>query len=659
MDERELAAAVGQEIAQADGWDSDELATNREKALEYYFGRPSAAPSMAGRSSVQSLDVADMHGAVLAAMMPALEIDDLCQFEALSEEDVDQARLESDAVNHVVMQSNDGYMLFKQAIHDALLLRNGLIKIYVDQKTDTSTDSYEGLTDAEAFGLSTPEDPNTDIEILEREQVDGLINITVKRTINTSKLKLQSIDPTVFIWSQNHDALSLQDVQFCAEKMYLTRSELRLMGFPASVVDDLAHVTMDTKNDTNARNRDNYDNTWAAQEPSQETIEVWECYYRVDFDDDGIAELRRILYAHGSNKILENEDSALVPYASGTAWINPHRFTGLSMYDRMKEVQDAKTRILRQWLDNQNNGNNARIGAVEDLVTLEDLVNSRPGGVVRMSSPDAIVPIPVIDVGASCESAMGYLDTVRSERGGASLDLQTRAANVIGDTASGIERQFSSREQQTADMLRTLSETLIKETYRLVHTGMRVWLPDPVNFKARGNWQSVDPSQWTERERLNIKTGLSAAERRNKMQELELVIQQQKEFLQAGQGGVITDDEKLYNAIMDWSLFAGIDDAERYWLDPTSEQAMATKQAMAQQAQAEKQQLDKLAQDAITVPAEIDGAKLIEESRQHDDEMQFKYVELAAEQEQKEAELIADGVTQLEKQAMGNAQSGR
>lgn len=659
MTDDELSAALDAEIWQADGWDGDELSSNREQALLYFKGDSKAAPSMTGRAQVQSLDVADMHGAVLAAMMPAFEIDDLVQFEPTSAQDVDQARLESDAVNYTVMQANDGYMLFKEAIHDALLLRNGLVKVWVDERTETTTDEYEGLTDMEALQVRGPDQQNQDTEILRDEAENGLRNLTVRRTTTTRDLKVTAIDPTDFVWSQNHDSLSLERVPFCAERTYPSRSELVVQGYDETTVYELADITQNIKNDHNARNRDNFDNTWQTQEPSQERVEIYECFYHVDFDGDGVGELRRVIYATGSRVILANDPAPFVPYASGTPWINPHRFVGYSMYDRMKEVQDAKTRILRQWLDNQNHANNARVGVVTNLVEMDDVTNSRPGGVIRMDSPDAVVPISVPDIGASCERAMAYLDTVRSERGGASLDLQTRAANVIGDTAQGIERQFSSREQQTADMLRTLSETLVKETYKLVHRAMREFIPSGVEFRARGEFQSTNPSEWPARERVNVKTGLSNSERLNRMQSLQLIIQQQKEFLGAGQGGIFTDDDKLHNALEDWCLFAGIDNPERYWSDPKSEQAQQTRQQLAQQQQQEQQKLDQLARDAITVPAEIDGARLMEDARQHDEDLAFKYVELDAEQEQKEAEIVSDATVTLTQQAMKDAEKRR
>lgn len=659
MDDNELSTAIDEAIFQADGWDSDELSANRERALQYYYADDTIAPYPAGRSGVHSMDVHDMHSAVMAAMMPAFEIDDLVSFEPDGDEDVDQARQESNAVNYMVMQNNSGYMVFKQAIFDALLLRNGLVKVWVDQREEATTQQYEGLTSIEAQQIRTGA-PDIDVEILdEQRDSDGLTNMSVRLTRYTEKLRVESVDPTRFVWDGNHDSIELSDVKFCAERDFPTRSDLILQGFDKRKIDELQPFTLDTKNDTVARNRDNYNQQYDSAERSQERIETWECYYRIDYDGDGIAELRRILYAPGSRVILENEESDLIPYAAGTARVQPHRFIGVSIYDLMKNVQDSKTRILRQWHDNQNHANNARVGAVENAVNMDDLTNSRPGGVVRITDPNALVPIPALDIGGSCQAALEYMDTVRSERGGASLDLQNQQTRIMGQTATGIERQFSSRELQTADMLRTLSETLVKQTYLLVHAAMRLWMRGSVSVRQGMETFNVEPAQWAARERVNVKTGLSQAERNQRTGSLEQIIMVQRELIAAGYNGIITDEAKVYNALMDHAVFSGIDNPHRYWSNPESpeaQQAAQMKQAEAREAQAKQ---DKLLQDGITVPAEIEGAKLMQSAVEHRDEMEFKYVELAVENEQKEAELVADAATELTKAQISNEQADR
>jgi hypothetical protein len=68
-----------------------------------------------------------------------------------------------------------------------------------------------------------------------------------------------------------------------------------------------------------------------------EEVEVFECYIRADYDDDGIAELRKVVYA--GNEILENEEIDYVPFCSICPIPMPHKFYGHSLADRTMDLQ--------------------------------------------------------------------------------------------------------------------------------------------------------------------------------------------------------------------------------------------------------------------------------------------------------------------------------
>ena len=121
MNDNELVALVRREIEDAQGYDSDVLATKRELALDYYHGKMPAAPD--GRSQVVSHDVADTVHALLAQIIPIFQ-SSLLEFTPQSEEDEPQAQLESDFVRWTLERS-DCYKILSEAAHDALLIANG------------------------------------------------------------------------------------------------------------------------------------------------------------------------------------------------------------------------------------------------------------------------------------------------------------------------------------------------------------------------------------------------------------------------------------------------------------------------------------------------------------------------------------------------------
>ena len=103
MNETELVALVRHEIDDALGYDADTLATKREKALDYYFGKMTAAPE--GRSQIVSHDVADTVHALLSQINPIFQ-SSVIEFAPASEEDEPQAQLESDFVQWQLEQSD-------------------------------------------------------------------------------------------------------------------------------------------------------------------------------------------------------------------------------------------------------------------------------------------------------------------------------------------------------------------------------------------------------------------------------------------------------------------------------------------------------------------------------------------------------------------------
>ena len=47
----------------------------------------------------------------------------------------------------------------------------------------------------------------------------------------------------------------------------------------------------------------------------------------------------------------------------------PHRLDGVSLFDRLGEVQEIKTRALRDWIENSRKVNRPRLGVDESSPT--------------------------------------------------------------------------------------------------------------------------------------------------------------------------------------------------------------------------------------------------------------------------------------------------
>ena len=78
--------------------------------------------------------------------------DEVVRFEPTGPEDVQAAEQESDYINHVFMQQNDGFMTLYNFIKDSLISKTGIVKIWWDERELEERETYYGLTD-EQFAM--------------------------------------------------------------------------------------------------------------------------------------------------------------------------------------------------------------------------------------------------------------------------------------------------------------------------------------------------------------------------------------------------------------------------------------------------------------------------------------------------------------------------
>lgn len=646
-----IVAILRQELVQAQGADHDELSSNRKAALDYFFNA-TRGDEVPGKSKVQSSDVSDMVEAVLSNIGPILTRETLIQFEAAGEQDETQAQMESDFVAYMVAGQNAGYVELISAIKDALLLKNGFIKVWVERIDDSRTFTETDLADFQIQAKLDQGDQSHHFEIVKLEdgETEGTRDVTWKELTHIRELKVESTAPEDLLYSPDHDSQYLRSCRFVAERKLLTKSELRQMGYPKSDVDELPGIDTDLNSQATARKRTaTADDT--AVDPANRLIETWDIHTLIDKSENGIAELRHFHLAH--NTILLDEGADWVPLATGTPFIVPHRLYGQSLYDKLRGVQDSKTDGLRQWHDNARVGNNVRV-AYNPMSTEEGDVLDTRGGAIRSRDPASVQQMVTNDLGQSIRGLLDYQDKTRSEKAGASLDLLSPefqlAAKNVGD--QGVERQLSVKEQLAAMMTASLANTLIRETFLLVHMTLRAQMPGELTAKLNGKWVKTDPSQWPERKKVNVMTGLSRGEKTQRMVALNQVVQLQLSFFQQGLEGIIVDKKGVFNSIGDWSRTAGLENVEQYWVDPESEEAQAAAEAKDQQAQAQQQQLQQAQQAQQEQQNQIFAMQAQLDKYKHDTQIIFDYHKERLDAEIEEAKLVGAATLDLERQQL-------
>ena len=648
MTDAELRQVIERSITDSDFLDNSELQDNQQRALNSYLGR-NQGDSRPADADERSHDVADMVEAVTAQIMPAFKSDEIAVFDAQGRDDVDQSRIESQICNQLLFDMNDGELELQTAVRDGLLLRTAIIHCFVQEQVDVRQEQYENLTPIELQDVQQPTAPLQEIRAtLMEESADnpGFFNMNLTRTTTFRRLSIAAVDPVNFLIEREYTSINPVDATLGGERTFELRGDLIAEGFSRKVVDSLPSTNTDTRIGSLARNRTQTLPHWQVSDKSLERIEVYRLYMRIDFDGDGIAERRKIIYAGGTSggQVLLNEPHPFMPFACGTPFLYSHRFAGQSLFDKLESLENVKSKALTQYVNNLQNANFPELVIADGEVAEGDVTTRRASGIIRADRVDAVRELPVTDIGSSSLMFLNYMDKVRAERGGASLDMQTAAAQISGDSAFATERLMSPREMLANLMADTLGSTLVKQLFKLIHANLREFFQGPQDFHVGQNqFVTVDPSQWPIRHKVRVVAGMSEHQRNQQRSILEQHLLQQEKLFSAGMDGVLMNLGTYYDTLVDWSKAGGLMTPRRYWVDPDSEEAkqrLQQKQQQQQQQQAQEQQLqDRLFSTQVEISQRDNATDLAK----HMGDLRFKYWDGVLQSEVEEMRVQAQG----------------
>lgn len=577
--EQSLSSILQQELEDAYRPDNE---ASFELALAYYDGETGDVKP--GWSDLVSTDVRDAIEGTVSEIMGAIGDEPLAWFAPLNQDEDDQAEKETWIVQHELFSRNRGRQIIESALRDALLCRYGVVKVWMDERTDTKTKTYENIPPESLSALSSVEEPSTAIieEVVDNK--DGTITAVVRYELMARDLKVQSIAPEDFRWSTDLTSNWLSDARFLAERVYYTRAQLKTLGVDDSVADRVQAQMSNTS--VALKRRGNLSNNNTAARKQDQLIECWWCWLRNEDESR-----KRILFAQPGTILLEAEDFKFHPYAGGVVTTRPHRFDGVSLFDRMQQLQTAKTYMLRQLATQAHQASKMRLAVRDRGANPEDVVSDDLNPVIRTNGApsDNILPLPIVDVTTQLLNTMQYLDKSRREQGGASIDMASPEMQVAQQSAHATEREFSYRELQSEQLLRTLGETLIRSMYLLAHCTLREYSPGVINARQDNKWIAEDPQKWPYRSRVVLELGATLGTKTRRLQALSQLKQEQMMIFSGGGGGIMVTLDNIYQAQIQWMRTAGILNPEKYYQDPASPQAQQSAQSQQQQ-QAQAQQ---------------------------------------------------------------------
>lgn len=663
MDDGKLKAILENEIDNAIGYLDTETTIARTKALEYYLRQP-YGNEIEGRSQIVTGEVAEaIDGALPQLVRVFTQSDDIVRFEPKHPGDEEGAKQATDYCNWVFYSQNPGFTILHNWFKDALLQKNGVVKCYWDVKEDVTKEEYRGLTDDELVMLLA--DGKYEIVAQDTTVLDGGVGedgapiamqshdvIVAKRT-QSGSVKVENVPPEEFLISKR--ARAVADSPFVAHRKLLPRSDLIAMGFDPEIVANLpSYNDLSFTDERIARySRGEQPDEEASLDESMQEVEVYEAYLRTDYDGDGVAELRQIFYA-GSD-ILSNVETDYNPFHSLCPIPIPHKFFGESLADRSMDIQLIKSTVVRQMLDNLYLSNNARVGAVEGQVNLDDLLSVTPGGVVRMKNPQAIVPLTVPSVIAQAFPMLQYLDDAQSKRTGVSDMQQGLDPNVLQNvTAAAVAASTAAAGGKLELIARIFAETGVKTLFQGILQLLCKYQDKPTLMRMRGKYIPIDPRAWSNEYDLDISVGLGTGNKAEQMTMLQMVLAKQEAILQQfGPANPLVSVGQYRNTLGRFIEAAGFTDSAEFFKEvtPEIEQQLAQPQqpqpdpavqALIQQSQAQIQIAQQKAQADVQAAQQKAMADIELQRQKAAAEIQIQREKAAAQLQLKQEELQAE-----------------
>lgn len=640
----EIGTEINLRLRQCAGFGNDVFQKARVDALKYYHQRK-RGDEIEGRSGVVAGDVSASVEANLAQMMDAYTTDNVVEFDPIDADDEEAAQLETDAVVYFVMSRQNGFLHLLAACKDALLLRNGVMKVWVENEKTTETRTFENVPEEALSEFSAD-------EIVAYN--DGVL--TIRQTNQRKELKSEAVAIENFYYLQDEDNFDLQYTSFCAERHVDARSRLIELGHDKKIVAGLksnpAAASL-MRPDSYARNPGgSIDPAPKLLDSSQDLIEWYECYAYMDIDGDGVAERVMVAYVDAEKTVLKSQAVSLVPFATGVTLLTPHRLTGISDYDKLRQTQDEHTGLKRGLYDNVNTVTKNRIAYLDGRVNVDDVSDGRTNGAMRVSANAgvedvraAVMAFSVPDNSGNILANIEALKRERTELGGASLDMATGQMQIGGERmgSQGLDRAYSVAEQLAAHKTKVFAATLLRNLFLLAHATLRENFATPVPIKRQGKWLSPIPAKWPRRHCVTVKVGMSPGERQRKSSALMQILNSQVQLAGQGMDEVLVNVVGFYRTLMDWARINDVLNPEQYFIDPTSPEALKAFANKRAAQQAAKQKQDALMTQAV----DIEKIRVALDRYVADQETVFKYWNAVLQAQIKEAEIVGDATTKL------------
>ena len=619
LDTIELQSILKSEMDDAQDF-ADQLGSERAENTEYYLGD---APGDTGELQSEYVST-DVREAVLH-MLPGIMrtffgTKKVVEYLPKNANDIALSEQQTDYINYLVTQKNNGFQVFYNTFKDALVRKAGFIKAYFDQSLEVTYHDYSGLSAESRMALIS--DP--DVELMEEtatteqrlilDEVSGeqimqdvpvSFDIKIRRLKNKNEVKIEAVPPEEILISRN--ARTIETADYVAHRTMLSVSDLVAMGYDQEEVEEYKGSGYESDPDTfqerSARNP--FEEISPPDRNDTNDIYYTEHFIFYDLDQDGLAERLKVCTLGSACEIVNIEPCNDLPIVMFQSDPEPHTINGHCVADYLKGIQSAKSQIMRDTLDSLGHSIFPRMVAVEGQVNLDDLLNTDIGQPIRVRQPGAVQQLQSSFVGRDAFPVLNYLDSVKEDRTGTSKASAGLNADALqSSTKTAVAATMSASQGRTELVCRHFAETGMKPLFKLIYNLVVRHQDQEEIFRLNDTFIAVDPRTWDADKDVSINVAISKNSDEERSAFLSQLVQIQKEaFQQMGAQNPLVTPQQFSNTLTKLIELAGFKDPQQFINTtvqmpepqppkPTGEELLAEAERDKAKAQAQKALLD-------------------------------------------------------------------
>ena len=228
---------------------------------------------------------------------------------------------------------------------------------------------------------------------------------------------------------------------------------------------------------------------------------------------------------------------------------------------------------MRQLLDNMYLTNNNRVAVMDGMVNMDDLLTTRPGGIVRTKQPpnQVMQPLQAQPISQQAFPLLSYLDSVREARTGVSKEAQGLSPDTLNaKTATGVNALMQQTQMRSELIARVFAETGVKSLFKKIFELMVKYQDKEKIIMMSNQYIPVRPTEWKDRFNISIVVGLGTGSKEQQTIMLNSILERQLQAfqLQGGKEMPMVNLKNMYNTLTKMVENAGLKNVETYFVDP-------------------------------------------------------------------------------------------